>query len=114
MKQDLIEELRKREIEVINFANELLENSKLLIEIENKVNLLKSKLVNQEGIIGLPNQAMREAKIEEIMQTDPFYSEHYFNLQMLKNENKRIYTLYNLGLELMKNTRTLLMQFANN
>ena len=50
---------------------------------------------------------MRDAKIEEILQCDPRYSEEYRNYLVLKTENKIHYTDWILAQELNKNIRVI-------
>lgn len=89
-------------------AEEYNENSKKLINAEYKINLIKAQLVSQADIVGLPNQVMRDARIEEVLQQDTKYAEDYRNYLVLKTENKVFYTQWILQQELNKNIRTML------
>ena len=97
---DSTEELKK-------IAEELNENSIKLTKGEYKINLVKAQLVSQAEIVSLPNQVMRDAKIEELLQSDPKYSTEYRDFLVLKTENKIFYTKWVLQQEVNKNIRVM-------
>ena len=99
--------------ELRKIGEELNENSKKLIKAELKINLVKAQLVSQGDIVGLPNQVMRDAKIEELLQQDPMYSKDYRDYLILKTENKILYTKWVLQQELNKNWRVIVMKGGN-
>lgn len=80
-----------------------------MFELEYKFNLIKAQLVSQADIVNLPNQAMRDAKIEEILQCDERYSKEYYEYLKVKTQNKIAYTNYQLAIETNKNIRTILI-----
>jgi hypothetical protein len=94
-------------------AKEFNDNNVKLIRAELKVNLIKAQLVSQGDIVGLPNQVMRDAKIEELLQQDPLYSDDYRNYLILKTENKVLFTKWVLQQELNKNIRVMMMKGTN-
>lgn len=106
----LFQHLHISGLELKDIANEFNENSKKLIKAELKINLIKAQLVSQADIVSLPNQVMRDAKIEELLQLDPQYSDIYRNYLILKTENKILYTKWILHQELNKNIRTMVMK----
>lgn len=99
--------------ELKEIANELNKNSTRLIKAELKINLVKAQLVSQAEIVSLPNQVMRDAKIEELLQQDPMYADDYRNYLVLKTENKVLFTKWVLQQELNKNIRVMLMKGHN-
>jgi hypothetical protein len=82
-----------------------------LFEVEHKFNLIKAQLVSQADVVNLPNQAMRDSKIEEILQLDEKYSKEYYEYLKLKTLNKISFTNYQLALETNKNIRTLVISY---
>lgn len=107
-------EIREIEKELKSLLDEYTKNTKELFEMEARINLLKANLTSQEGIVALPNQTMREARMEEIMQTDPEYSSTFRRYLELKTENKVLYLKWTLALELNKNARVFIMKGDSN
>ena len=105
----LLKMLVRSGMELSSIANELNSNTKKLANAEYKINLVKAQLVSQGDIVGLPNQVMRDAKIEELLQCDPKYSKEYRDYLVVKTESKVIYTKWILQQELNKNIRVCLL-----
>jgi hypothetical protein len=110
---NLEKELLNSGIELKNIAKELNENTSQLIKAELKINLIKAQLVSQAEVVSLPNQVMRDAKIEELLQQDPIYAGDYREYLTLKTYNKIIFTKWVLQQELNKNIRVMLMKGNN-
>jgi len=83
-----------------------------MFELETKFNLIKAQLVSQADVVNLPNQAMRDAKIEELLQCDEKYSKEYYEYLKTKTQNKIAYTNYQLSVETNKNIRTILVSLG--
>ena len=104
-----IENLKNKEQTLEKIANKLNANYEELVKYEQKIALLKSSLVQSAEIRNLPNQAMRDAEIERFLQTNDKYEPHYRKYLELKTENKKLYTLWLLHIELVKNARVMAM-----
>lgn len=110
LQNSLIIELKLSGKEMEKIVKELNENTKKLVKSEMKMNLVRANLVSENSIVTLPNQSMRDAKIEERLQLDPAYSGDYRDYLVLKTENKVLYTKWVLQQELNKNIRVMLMK----
>ena len=106
----LVIELKLSAKELEKIAKELNDNTRKLVGAEAKMNLIRSQLVSENEIVNLPNQVMRDAKIEERLQLDPKYNGDYRNYLTLKTENKVLFTRWVLQQELNKNLRVMLMR----
>jgi len=100
-----IENLTKAEKKLIQIANDLNENYQEMTNYEQKIALLKAHLTGSAEIRNLPNQEMRNAEIEKYLQTSDKYEPHYRKYLELKTENKKLYTLWTLWIEINKNAR---------
>ena len=109
MKEALIIELKISGKRLEELAKKLNENTQALIRAELKVNLIKAQLVSQASIVNLPNQVMRDAEMEKILQSDEQHAAPYREYLTLKTENKIIFTDWVLQQELNKNIRVMLM-----
>lgn len=109
LKQTLIDNLQKSGERLEKVAKRLNDNTREMVNYEIKVSLIKARLVASADIVGLPNQAMRDAEIENRLLTDQLYEPEYRKFLELKTMNKVLYTEWVLIQELNKNNRTLLM-----
>lgn len=110
----MIEQLIKSGETMTNIATKLNECTEKLVKAELKIDLTKSQLAMSNGIAGLGNQALRDARMTEILQTDPEYEPNYREFMELKTLNKVLYTQWILVQELNKNIRAMLMNGGDN
>lgn len=104
-----IKNLKNKENILEEIANKLNNNYEEMVKYEQKIALLKASLVQSAEIKNLPNQVMRDAEIEKYLQTSDKYEPHYRKYLELKTENKKLYTLWILQIELVKNARVMAM-----
>ena len=90
-------------------AKELNEITSNLWILEAQLDQVKAIILNMDRVQNLPNQAMREAEMNVILDNNPEYSTLYRDTLQTRAEAKIAYTNWVLAQELNKNVRALLM-----
>ena len=102
--------LLEKSTEELKLRAELLNDVTMRFNIlESKMALLKGQLSGQHGVIELPNQTQRDAKMVELLQTDPRYEPLYREHLEARTESKIAFTNWILAQEVNKNLRALYM-----
>ena len=90
-------------------ADELNEITARLWLLESQLDQIKALILNMDKVQNLPNQALREAEVNMILDTHEEYSPIYRNTLQTRAESRIAHTNWQLALELNKNVRALLM-----
>lgn len=93
-------------------AEELNELTARLWVVENNLDQIKAIIMNMEKVKNLPNQALREAEANTILDSHEEYSPIYRDALETRSRAKIAYTNWQLALELNKNMRAILMNTA--
>lgn len=90
-------------------AEELNKITSELWILEAQLDQIKALIINMEKVQNLPNQALREAEVNTILDTHAEYAPIYRTTLQTRAEAKIAYTNWVLSQELNKNIRALLM-----
>lgn len=95
--------------ELSRCADELNRITSELWIYESKLDQIKAKIINMQQVQNLPNQALREAEVNTILDNNEEFSPIYRQTLQSRAESKIAYTNWVLAQELNKNIRALLM-----
>lgn len=90
-------------------AEQLNEITAKLWLLEHQLDQIKAIILNMSQVQNLPNQALREAEVNAILDSHEDYSTIYRDTLQTRAESKIAYTNWVLAQELNKNVRALLM-----
>ena len=115
IKNKTVEIIEKREKSLIDSANEYLEKGEEFQEIEERIKVIKAKVMNMDRVINLPNQSLREAEMDLILQNNEQIAPAYRVYLEKKAASKRAWVMWELNKELMQKARTMLnnLTFGN-
>ena len=82
--------------------------SEKLQNAEEKYKLIRAEAMESAVVANLPNQAMREAKLDVVLQEDDRFKQLYMDYLTAKLEAKKAWIMFDVGRELNENARALL------
>jgi hypothetical protein len=102
-----IERLEKFTLLLEKRAEELIEANQKFSGAEHNYNLIRATLLQMDIVANLPNQAMRDAEIEKLLENDTRFRPTAEDYMRAKLEQKKAYILWDLVREACSNQRAI-------
>lgn len=100
--------LKEAQDDMVEAGARLIDANERYYKIENKYNLLRGKLMNMDKVAQQPNQAMREAEIETLLNNDERFRPIFQEYSQTKFDQKKAWIEYEIAKEINSNQRTIL------
>lgn len=111
-KKDAIEVLQSYSIRLIEKGQELVEANDKLAVSEEEYKLLRAKILNLDRVQNQPNQVLREAEADTIMNNDERFKGKYRGYLTDKLTQRNAWINYEVMKELNSNYRAILNSYT--
>lgn len=103
----LPEQLKEGMAKLLDAAMDYIETSEKFQKSEEAYKLVKAKIMNMDRVANLPNQSMREAEVDTMLQNDERFAGMYREYLENKTNQKTAWIMFDTRKELTESLRTL-------